>query len=404
MSPIPYEARSIIHLNIADFAVAVERLVDTRLKNRPVLVAAAGSSRAAVYDMSDEAYCDGVRKGMPLSRALKMCRGARVVDPHPYHYERAMSAVFDHVRSYSPLIESGEGNGHVFLDISGTRRLFGPPVDVAWRIRKIIRHDLNLDPIWSLAPNKLVAKVASRLVKPDGELIVEAETEERFLHPLHVHLLPGLEKDDLLVLRDFHIAKVGQIQLWTPSQLQVVFGRRGLSLYRLFRGIDTSPVLSVHEKPVESAQDHVFPQDTNDKTVLEGVLYGLVEKSGMELRDNGRVARRLAVTLDYSDGVRVARRCRIAPETSNDFKLFKMALRALALAWNRRIRVRRLRLVIDKLAYPSNQLELFPGLYGSQEDRSEPSSGRDLLVAMDAIRNRFGRHIIQTGRTKALAA
>jgi DNA polymerase IV len=166
------EHRSVIHLNVADFAVAVERVVDVRLRHRPVVVAAPGAARAAVYDMSEEAYRTGVRKGMALRQAQKLCREAVIVPPHPHHYERAMSALFKHFLPYSPLIETGEGNGHVFLDVTGTSRLFGPPPDVAWRIRKAVKSDLGLDPIWSLAPNKLVAKVATRLVKPTGEYIV----------------------------------------------------------------------------------------------------------------------------------------------------------------------------------------------------------------------------------------
>ena len=153
--------RAIIHLNVADFAVAVERVVDIRLRNRPVVIAPEGASRAAVYDMSQEAFLAGVRKGMALKRAVRFCRDVRILPPHPDRYEQAMKAFLKRILPYSPLVETGEIDGHIFVDATGTTRLFGPPMDVAWRLRKQVRKDLGFDPIWSLAPNKLVAKVAT---------------------------------------------------------------------------------------------------------------------------------------------------------------------------------------------------------------------------------------------------
>ena len=236
------ENRAVIHLNVADFAVAVERVVDRRLAGRPVVVAPANAARAAVYDMSDEAYRAGVRKGMALARARKICRDAAVIPPHPDHYERAMRAFFHHARPYSPLIETGDGNGHLFLDLTGTGRLFGPPPDVAWRIRRAVRSDLGLEPIWSVAPNKLVAKAATRVVKPTGEYIVEPGLEEDFIRPLPLVLIPGLDRNDLLNFREFNVYRAAEAAGWSLAQLDVVFGRRSAFLHRAVRGRDDSPV------------------------------------------------------------------------------------------------------------------------------------------------------------------
>jgi DNA polymerase-4 len=188
--------RSIIHLNVADFAVAVERAVDQRLNQRPVIIAPEGAARAAVYDMSNEAYMAGIRKGMALRRAVRLCRDVQILPPHPDRYELAMRDVLKRALPYSPLIETGEDDGHLFMDATGTSRLFGPPMDVAWRLRRQIKTDLGLDPVWSVAPNKLVAKVATRLVKPDGEYIVAPGAEKALLAPLPVSLLPGIEHSD----------------------------------------------------------------------------------------------------------------------------------------------------------------------------------------------------------------
>ena len=346
------EPRSIVHLNVADFAVAVERVVDSRLRERPVMVAAPGRGRAAVYDMSDEAFQSGVRKRMLLRQAQKLCRDARVVAPHPDQYERAMGAFLNHVQPYSPLIEHGDGDGHVFVDLSGTGRLFGPARDVAWRLRRQVRDDLGFDPIWSLAPNKLVAKVASRLVKPDGDYIVLPGQEASFLQPVPLHLIPGIERDDLLRLHEFHLSRVGEAVLWTPQQLDVVLGRRGREIHQTLLGIDQSPVLPLGVKSPAVRMDHEFAEDTNDVKVVEAALFGLAEKAGARLRERGRAARRIGITLDYSDGVRMVRQRSHGSGTANDFRLYELARSALELAWQRRVRVRHVRLICDRLVYP----------------------------------------------------
>ena len=290
--------RSIIHLNVADFAVAVERAVDPRLNQRPVVIAPEGAARAAVYDMSNEAYLAGIRKGMALRRAVRRCKDARILPPHPDRYEQAMRDVLKRALPYSPLIETGEDDGHLFMDATGTGRLFGPPRDVAWRLRRQIKSELGLDPIWSVAPNKLVAKVATRLVKPDGEYLVAPGDEEALLAPLPVSLVPGIEYADRLRLREFNLTHAFQVSALSLEQLEIPFAARALLLYEAVRGIDPSPVLPVGQKPPKIIVGHEFGTDTNDARTLEAVRYSLVEQAGSRLRRRRRATRRIAIILD----------------------------------------------------------------------------------------------------------
>ncbi|MGB5986878.1 MAG: hypothetical protein WBG37_16370, partial [Desulfobacterales bacterium] len=112
--------RAIIHLNIADFAVAVERTLDRRLRERPVIVAPLDAPRAAVYDMSEEAYQAGVHKGMPLAEARRICREAHLQMPRFERYVQAMAALLQRARPFTPRIEPGLDDGHLFLDVTGT--------------------------------------------------------------------------------------------------------------------------------------------------------------------------------------------------------------------------------------------------------------------------------------------
>ena len=388
-------SRSIIHLNVADFAVAVERVVDRGLQDRPVIVAPLGSARAVVYDMSEEAYQCGVQKHMPLRTAQRLCRDASVLPPHPDRYERAMQALFKQALPYSPLVEAGDVDGHLFVDTTGTGRLFGPPVDVAWRLRRQVKTDLGLDPIWSVAPNKLVAKVATRLVKPTGEYVVGAGEEAVFLAPLPLWLVPGIEREDMNRLREFIFSRVSQVMALSLEHLRVPFGNRARFLYETVRGIDPSPVLPVGRQRSVIISDHDFDEDTNERTLLEGALYGMVEHAGRRLRRQRRAARRVSVALDYSDGIRCVRQAAAKPATANDAVLFKAARQALNMARARRLRIRHMRLTCDRLVFPPAQMALFP------EERQNREKQDRIVAAIDRVRSRFGRDMLHVGRTLA---
>ena len=386
--------RSIIHINVADFAVAVERLADGQLNDRPVVIAPEGAPRATVYDMSEEAYQEGVRKGMPLRRAVRLCRRARVLPPHTARYEQAMADLLRQVLPFSPLVEPGEDDGHLFVDVTGTSRLFGPSVDVAWRLRREARRSLGLDPIWSLAANKLVAKVASRLVKPLGEYIVAPGEEAAFLSPLPIWLIPGIEGPDLSRLQEFNLTHVHQVTALDRIHLDAGFGRRADFLASALRGIDTTPVLPVDRRPLQVVLNHTFGTDANEPSRVERILQMLVEQAGCSLRRQGRVTRRTSICIDYSDGRRCIRQVRVQPATANDMALFPFAQSALRLAWRRRVRVRHLRLTCDRLAYPPAQIPLF------EADRRIILRQERIVSAMDRIRKRFGYGSIQVGRSR----
>jgi DNA polymerase-4 len=380
--------RSIIHINVADFAVAVERRVDSRLRKRPVIIAHDISPRANVYDMSEEAYQSGVRKGMGLHRAFRYCRDAVVLPPHPARYEQAMVQLLKHALPYSPLIEVADHNGHLFMDATGTEKLFGPPPDVAWRIRKAIRSDMGLDPIWSVAPNKLVAKAATRVVKPAGEYIIGAGEESDFMNPLPIHFVPGIERQELKCFREFNLTRAGHVVALSMEQLHIMFGIRCHSLYNAVRGIDASPVFPVGKAFSEVNVEHVFGNDTNAAACVEGALYRLVERVGMELRRQRLAARRIRIVLDYSDGKRMMRQAPVDPATANDFRLFAVAKTVLEMAWKRRVRIQRLSLVGDRLTASPAQMTLFGGY---EQDRQKSDN---LISALDAIRNRFGSNAV----------
>lgn len=383
--------RAIIHLNITDFAVAVERIQDSSLKKVPVIVAPARAARALVYDMSEEAYQDGVRKGMRLNLARKYCRQAQIVHPQPTLYRRAMAALVKRVLCYTPLVEQGKEDGHLFMDVTGTHRLFGPAPDIAWRLRKQLLSDLGLDPVWSLASNKLVSKVASRMVRPFGEVIVGTGEEHSFLAPLPVSMLPGLRPEEMGLLADFNLQRIGQVAKLSLKQLQVPFQKRSAYLYDASRGRDRTAVFPGRTTSTQIVREHVFAEDTGTYTEIQSILTMLIHEVGRSLRRQGMLGRRIGVCLTYSDGKSTIRQATGKGGSDNDFLLRGLALTALDRAWQRRVRIRRFALICDRLIPRSRQRTLFV-LQTSREQQQEK-----IMDAMDTVCNRFGNGSIYLG-------
>lgn len=381
--------RSIIHLNVTDFAVAVERVCDKSLASVPLIVAPSQAARGIVYDMSEEAYQDGVKKGMSLSLARRYCPAAHILDPRISLYRKAMTALVKEVASYTPLVEQGEEDGHLFMDVTGTHRLHGPPPDIAWRLRKRVMKSLSLDPAWSLGTNKLVAKVASRVVRPFGEMIVGTGEEHAFMEPLSLSLLPGLSAAERKLMADFNLLTIGDLARLSRQQLLVPFQKRGGYLYDASRGRDITPVEPGVDRSLQMTREHVFAEDTQKIQELKTVLTGFIHDLGHCLRKKKILVRRVVVSLSYSDGRSVSRQALDTKGTNNDFVLRSLALTALARSWKRRIRVRSCALSCDRFLPRSPQQSLFT-MRPVQEVQQEK-----LLAAMDAVSDRFGHNSLR---------
>ena len=384
--------RSILHFNVADFAVAVERIEDSSLREKPLIIAPMQASRALVYDMSEEAYGEGVRKGMSIRQAQRLCKSAVLLPPRPQLYQKAMGAFVKELEGYSPLIESGQADGHFFVDVTGTHRLYGPAPDVGWRVRRDVRRQLGINPIWALGTNRLISKVASRLVKPVGEYIVNPGEEASFLAPLPIEILPGLEAKELEKMREFRLTTIGSLARLSPGQLMVPFGRRCEILHALSLGIDDTRINTSSMETDVVAADYNFATDTSDREEVDAVLATLVGRLGLVLRSQKKVTRRVGVWLRYSDGGQVVRQASDKSGTSSEFILQSLAQLALTRCWQRRTRIRYCRLVCDRLQRESPQLCLFAA------GDSRASEQKQVETAMDRIRHRFGSDSIGVGR------
>ncbi|MFO8058035.1 MAG: DNA polymerase IV [bacterium] len=380
--------RNIIHINISAFPVGVERAKAPALRERPVAVAAEGSSRAVVLALSREAYLEGVVKGMSVSRARRVCPGLRVIPPDFSLYQRAARAVFDHVNRYSPEVEPWRP-GHLHADLTGTRRLFGRPVDVAARLQAELRDRFSLRNTVGVAGNKLVSRVASRVVRPRGVCDVFAGGEAGFLAPLDVSVLPGVGPKTRQTLADLNINTVGEVAAIPLEQLYLVLGSRASTMHRMARGIDETPVRTPRAAPLVR-EDETLAEDTNNRDRVLAVLYLLAERAGRRLRHMESRASALEVEILYTDHVRACRQARLSIPTNLDREIFDEAARLLERAWTRRTRLRCIALEAGDLVHGPVQL----GLFDQNHEKD-----RNLCAALDAVRERFGEKALRTGRT-----
>jgi DNA polymerase-4 len=344
-----------------------------------------------VYDMSDEAYKQGIRKGMPLARAQRLNKKIKILPPSFNRYELVMRDLLRQSLAFTPLIEYGSTDGHIFMDVTGSRRLFGPGADVAFKLRKEFKRVFNFDPIWSVATNKLIAKVATRVVKPVGEYIVPPGHEESFLAPLPIHLIPGLGKKDLRKLQEFNLFAVSQARALSVKQLEIPFDQRASMIYDKIRGLDTAPVTAFCENNFQIEADHDFCNDTNDAALLRKALYLMIEKICQNLRTRKLAGVAVLIILSYSDGLQTCSKLKLRP-TSNDMIMFKKCIRLLDKAWTRRVRIRHMRFVCEKFCRHEIQNQLF-----TVETKSTKQS--DIIFAMEKIRGKFGENTIKPALT-----
>jgi DNA polymerase-4 len=241
--------RHIIHIHIPAFPIAVARVCQPALRGRPVALAPLHSDRALILSSSPEARREGVFKGMPLGKAVKFCSDLTVIPPDPDLTERASQVLAKTVAQYTPLWEPSRP-GHVYLDVTGTERLWGRAKDTAGRLRREIKGRFRLPGTAGVAGNKMVSSIASTIVPSEGVLDVDLGQESTFMAPLRVDVLPGIgQVRKRILLEELNITMVREIALMDTGSLRLVFGRQAYVIHQRAVGIDPPPGYPPPTKP-----------------------------------------------------------------------------------------------------------------------------------------------------------
>jgi len=384
--------RHIIHIHIPAFPIAVARVSQPELRDRPVAMAPLHSERALILSASPEARREGIFKGMPLGKAIKFCPDLAVLSPNQNLTEKVCNVLAKVVAHYTPLWEPSRP-GHIYMDITGTDRLWGRAKDTASRLRREIKEHVCLLGMVGIAGNKMVSSIASRIGSSKGILDVDRGQESSFMAPLKVDVLPGIgHVRRKILLEELNISVVQEIAALDMDSLKLIFGRQAYMIHQRALGIDPTPVYPFHMEPT-IAEEVILSQDENHDEKLLRILYKLVERCSQQLLSRSLCPRKAGLIFRYTDHKEVARRINLSGVSFWDFEIYAPLERIFLKAYRRRIRVRFMKVWFQDFSPPPSQLSLF--------STSSPVTGKKVLAfqALNHIRKRYGYEAIKYGRT-----
>jgi DNA polymerase IV len=367
--------RSILHMDLDSFFVSVERLRNSELEGKPLIIGGKGG-RGVVASCSYEARSFGVHSAMPMRMALQLCPQAIVISGDMEAYSYHSGIITDIIAERAPLFEKSSID-EFYLDLTGMDRFFGC-LQWARELRRTLIKESGLPLSVGLSINKTVSKVATGEAKPNNEKYVPCGEEKIFLAPLSIRKIPMIGEQTYRTLRMRGIEKVATLSQMPVQYLTQLLGKNGLALWKKANGIDETPVVPYTEaKSISSEQ--TFQEDTIDVKMLRQVMIGMVEKLAHSLRESGRLTACVTVKIRYSNFDTESRQMRI-PYTSCDQTLIRHALGLFEKLYQRRMLVRLVGVRLSSLVYGGYQISLF-------DDTPEEVN---LYQAMDHIKRKFG--------------
>lgn len=386
-------ARKIIHLDLDAFFCAVEELRDPQLKGRPFAVGGAPNQRGVVASCSYAARQFGVHSAMPTSQALRLCPNLILVHSSHGVYGEASAKVMEILGSYTPLVEQISID-EAFLDVSDLPQ---SGLEIGRELQARINRELNLPCSLGIASNKLVAKMATNAAKaghhqptpPNAILVVPAGEEAQFLAGLPVRELWGVGPRTAERMAQMGIRTLGQLAAVPQKTLESRFGRMGTELALHARGVDERPVVVEHD--VKSiSQEVTFERDLSDGEALRQTLYALAEQVGYRLRRKELCAETVRIKLRWSDFSTLTRQVTLEQPADQDGVIYQAALELFERVWQTGKPVRLLGVGVSSLCGRAYQLSLW---------ETPSDKERRLLGAVDQLRERYGRKVVQRGNT-----
>jgi DNA polymerase-4 len=380
----PAPGRTIVHLDLDTFFVSVERLMNSSLAGKPVIIGGA-SDRGVVASCSYEARRFGVRSAMPMKLALNLCSQATVVRGDMENYSKYSRLVTDVIAEQAPVYEKASIDEH-YLDLTGLERFFGA-MKWAHELRARIIGETGLPISLGLSVNKTVSKIATGEAKPNGELQVEQPRVRPFLEPLSIRKIPMIGLKTYQVLRSMGVADIRTLSLIPPEMMEKLMGKNGIDIWKKANGIDTTPVVPYSERKSISTET-TFEQDTIDVQHLREVLSTMVEKIAFQMRKKEKLTGCVTVKIRYANFDTHTLQKTIT-YTSFDHVLTRVVLELFGRLYQRRMLIRLVGVRFSQLVSGVQQLDLF-------DDTPEMVS---LYQALDRIRKRYGI----TAVTKAIS-
>lgn len=325
--------RIILHIDMDYFFAQIEEVLNPDLKGKPVVVGAdpkGGKGRGVVSTANYVARKYGIRSGMPISKAYRLCNWATFLPVRYELYEKISSEIMEILRSYGDKFEQVSID-EAYLDLSSVKS-YAKALNLAVKIKKEILKKHNLTCSIGLGPNKLIAKIASDFRKPNGLTIVRPNEVLNFLATLSARQLPGIGPKSEAILNKIGIKTIAQLRTLEKEQLKDLFGKFGERVYEMSRGIDYSPVQEVSE--IKSIGKQItFERDTLDKNLIFENLNHLISELCANLRSLGGIFGTITIKVRYSD-FDTHTSSRTLPYTSSE-AIAKNIAKELMLPWLR---------------------------------------------------------------------
>ena len=369
------------------FYASVEQRDNPELRGKPLVVGGT-TNRGVVAAASYEAREFGIRSAMPMRDACRRCPDLKRVRPRMSHYRAVSKTIFEIFRSYTPLVE-GLSLDEAFLDVTASVSLFGPPAEIGADIKKRIFDETSLTASVGVAQNKLVAKIASDLDKPDGLAVIYPEDYERCLDPLPVSVIPGIGRETLKRLSGTSVSTLRDLRMAADRTLEPVFGRYTQKTRDRASGIDDRPVVPSRAEKSISAEE-TYDTDLASREDMERELLRLTERTTARLRKADLSAGTVQIKIRQPDFKTYTRQRKVQPPANGTDRIYAVARELLGtwLGKNPGARIRLLGVGGSDLA-PAEQPDMFAG--------SETGAVIDRTV--DKIRDRFGSEVLGRART-----
>jgi len=379
------QTRTIFHVDMDAFFVSVEELFDPSLKGKPVVVGGQANERGVVSAASYAVRKYGVHSAMPLRRAYQLCPKAIFLPGHPSRYREYSGKVHQVIKKFSPRVEMASID-EAYLEMTGTDRLFGPPLAAGSQLHQAIADETGLSCSIGIGTSRLIAKICSAMAKPNGMLSVMPGAEADFLAPLDIRKVPGVGKVTEQGFRKRGIHKIGQLSELGEEYLEKTWGKIGLALAGKARGLDAGAwfqaEIGASEYPKSISHETTFSRDTADIKLLESTLAKLSQLVGRRLREHGLFGHTIQIKLRYSGFSTYTRAHSLEQATQLDNVILETAKSLFNRNWKRPRPIRLLGVHVSGLEESEGQLDLI--------DEGSKRRWSQALRAVDNLRDRFG--------------
>ncbi len=362
-------------MDLDTFFVSCERLIDSKLNGRPVLIGGT-SDRGVVASCSYEARKFGIHSAMPMRMAKQLCPDAVFLRGNTGIYTKYSKLVTDVIKDNVPLYEKSSID-EFYIDLTGMDEFFGCH-KLASELRTTIIRETGLPISFGLSANKTVSKIATGEAKPNNELKINEGTEKPFLAPLSVRKIPMVGEKTYNSLCDLGIKRIKTLQEMPVNMMAKVFGKNGTVIWKKANGIDNSPVIKYQERKSISTE-RTFERDTTDIKKLKSIIVAMTENLIFQLRKKDKLTACITFKIRYSDFQTYTKQRKIA-YSSCDHSILPVVNELFNSLYQRRLLVRLIGIKFSNLVSGGHQINLF--------DDNEKIM--ELYQAMDKIRNRYG--------------